>query len=75
MPPIRILHTLEPDHGWFFTSPDVPGLSGSETSYRAAHARAEEVVRWYLASDGRTNGTPVEFVHFVPEAQAAAIAA
>lgn len=75
---IRILHTHEPGYGWYFTSPDVPGLTGGDATYAAAHARAEDVVRWHLAEEAAERGEDapaVEFVHFVPDDVTASIAA
>lgn len=69
MEQIRILHTHEPGYGWYFTSPDVPGLTGGDESYAAAHARAEDVVRWHRAAEAAERGqvaSDVEVVHFVP---------
>lgn len=75
---IRILHTHEAGYGWYFTSPDVEGLTGSDETYAKAHARAEDVVRWTLTTDAEDAGQPapdIEFVHFVPDTIAAVPAA
>ncbi|WP_028721384.1 hypothetical protein [Patulibacter americanus] len=78
MDTVRTLHTHEAGFGWFFTSPDVEGLTGSAPTYDEAHTEAEKVVRWHLAGEAKERGEAapeVEFVHFVPDTAAAALAA
>ncbi len=74
---VRILHRFESPDGWWFTSPDVEGLTGSDSTFVLARARAEDVVRWHLSSEAEEAGEPapvVEFEHFIHEDAAASVA-
>ncbi|CAB4892416.1 unannotated protein [freshwater metagenome] len=78
---VRILHHHEPPYGWWFDSPDVPGLSGSADTLAVARGEAESVVRWHLTCEAEEAGLPapdiaaVEFEHFVNDPAAAVPAA
>lgn len=81
MNPVRILHHHEPPYGWWFESPDLPGLTGSAGSYAQSQVRAESASRFHLECEAEEQGLPapdltaVEFEHFVPAPDAAARAA
>lgn len=74
MDTIRILHHQAPGHGWSFDSPDIPGLTGGEDAFNAAHA--EEAARFALACAAEEQGLPapteLTFEHFVPAGAAVA---
>jgi predicted RNase H-like HicB family nuclease len=71
---IRILHRCEPDYGWSFESPDIPGLAGGANTYDAANA--EEAARFALVCDTEERGMAappdVTFEHYVPAGVAVA---
>jgi hypothetical protein len=46
---IRILHHHEPEYGWSFDSPDIPGLIGGTDEYDPAEA--ERAARFALACE------------------------
>ena len=70
---IRVLHTLEPEFGWHFVSPEVEGMVGGGSTYDESRNRAEYLVRVHLAGRTETDGTggrtvqTVRFAHFVEE--------
>lgn len=78
---VSIIHRHEPGYGWFFTSPDLPGLTGSDVSYAAAKERAEDAVRFHLTCEAEEQNLPapnldaLEFEHFVPASEAPTLAA
>jgi predicted RNase H-like HicB family nuclease len=77
----RILHHHEPPYGWWFESPDLPGLTGSASTYVESQARAESAARFHLecVADEQGESPPglaaLEFEHFVPASEAPALAA
>ena len=75
MSTIRILHHHEPDHGWSFESPDVPGLTGGTDTYDARHA--EEAARFALSCTAEEQDmvAPADLVfeHYVPAGTAIAV--
>lgn len=81
MTSVRILHTHETGYGWFFSSPDLPGLTGSDKTYAAAKLRAEDASRFHIECDAEEHDRPVpdlaaiEFQHFVNADAAAAVPA
>ncbi|MGX6446447.1 hypothetical protein ACVU7I_00040 [Patulibacter sp. S7RM1-6] len=81
MTSVSIIHRHEPGYGWFFTSPDLPGLMGSDVSFAAARERAESAVRFHLECEAEEQDRPapdfdaVTFEHFVPASEAPALAA
>lgn len=77
MDQIRMLHTREPGYNWFFSSPDLPGLTGGgDPTLAAAKVHAESAARFHVECVAEENGEPVpdlaalEFVHFVPDTAA-----
>ncbi|MBF6620676.1 MAG: hypothetical protein ITG02_10660 [Patulibacter sp.] len=78
---VRILHHHEPPYGWWFESPDLPGLTGGAGTYVESRARAESAARFHLECEADEQGRPapdltaVEFEHFVPASEAPALAA
>lgn len=76
MIPVRILHRHEPPYGWWYTSPDLPGLVGGAATYAASKTRAEDGARFYLECAADEEGTPapnldaLELEHFVPASEA-----
>lgn len=70
---IRVPHTLEPEFGWHFVSPEIEGMVDGGSTYVESRNRPEYLVRVHLAgrtetdgTDGRTTPT-VRFVHVVEE--------
>jgi len=80
MEPARVIYYHDPDYGWSFDSPDLPGLVGGDERYEEAHRLAEEGVRFHLESDAEERGEdPASVVvppiaHYVPEHSRAAAA-
>ena len=77
MDPIRILHKHWPGYGWSYTSPDVPGMTGGESTYDESVKQAEIGVRFTLECEAEEAGEPapvVEFEHFIHEDAAASVA-
>jgi predicted RNase H-like HicB family nuclease len=78
---VRILHHHEAPRGWWFNSPDLPGLSGSDYTFAAAKERAEDAARFHLTCEAEEQDLPapdldaLEFEHFVPASEAPALAA
>jgi hypothetical protein len=70
---IRILHHHEPEYGWSFDSPDIPGLVGGTDEYDPAEA--ERAARFALACEAEERDEPapdeIAFEHFVPASAAA----
>ncbi len=74
MDPIRILHKHWPGYGWSYTSPDVPGMTGGESTYDESVKQAEIGVRFTLECEAEESGRPapdlsgLEFDHYRSEA-------
>lgn len=66
---IRITHHDEGSYGWWFTSPDVPGLVGgpdNDADFEAACRWAEDAVQFLLEFEAEERGdSQVEQVHVV----------
>jgi hypothetical protein len=79
MDAIRILHRHEAPHRWFFSSPDVPELVGSERSFASAQTRAEKAAAFAVKCNAEEHGQPapdvasLEYVHFVRDTEVADI--
>ncbi|WP_210491252.1 hypothetical protein [Patulibacter sp. SYSU D01012] len=78
----RILHHHEAPFGWWFNSPDLPGLTGGgDDSFAAAKERAEGAARFHLECEAEEQDRPapdfdaLTFEHFVPASEAPALAA
>jgi hypothetical protein len=58
MDPIRILHKHWAGYGWSYTSPDVPSMTGAESSYAENVKQSEIVARFALESEAEERGEP-----------------
>ena len=71
---IRILHHHEPEYGWSFDSPDIPGLVGGTDEYDPTEAERAAMFALTCEADERGKPAPeqVRFEHFIPASAAAA---
>jgi hypothetical protein len=56
---IRITHHDEGSYGWWFTSPDIPGLTGgpdNDADFEAACRWAEDAVQFVLEGEAEERG-------------------
>ncbi|HKG39067.1 MAG TPA: hypothetical protein VKB25_08785 [Conexibacter sp.] len=75
---IRITHHDEGSYGWWFTSPDIPGLVGgpdNDADFEAACRWAEDAVSFHLECEaeerGESQAEDARIVHLVASPAAA----